>query len=421
MMPHPSDTNHRQPPEKAAHLADQTGLAELNVPVRLEEVVRQRGVPLQTASREEGEERLEDHCPFHPYDEMLSFNVYLRSQRYHCFGCGADGDVLDFVQQFDLCSKEEAIERLQTNIVPLVTGKLLHQRTPRQVIPVPFPRPEETITQPYHVLLTAWSQSAHQALLNHPALCALLEREFGITQEGIRLCHLGYADGTLPALLEHEGWADEAHMQMLHTIGALTPRGYERLRQRLLLGEWNTNQQCTWITGFQVTSTSLQHLDQSSQTQRRPAPTSLDLALPKPLLGYGHACQRIKSKALIRAILLVHDPVEYVLVTQWAIQERLPIVSVAITGTTVSRHQLALLLDLQQRASSVPILVHSGRDKEERQRCARLIRHLIQRNRSVRDANWQFSPHQQDSMFLQRAIEQAIQSEPRHSLRDKPL
>jgi hypothetical protein len=169
-MPHPSDNNLRHPPEKAEHLADQTGLAERNVPVRLEEVVRQRGVTLHTASSEEGEERLEGHCPFHPYDEMPSFNVYLRSQRYHCFGCGADGDGLDFVQQFDLCSKEEAIERLRTNIVPLVTGKLLHHRLPRQVLPVPFPRSEATVTQPYHALLTSWSQSAQQALVKHPRI-----------------------------------------------------------------------------------------------------------------------------------------------------------------------------------------------------------------------------------------------------------
>ena len=44
-------------------------------------------------------------CPFHD-DKNPSMKV---DQRFHCFGCGADGDVIDFTAKlFDLSPKEAA-------------------------------------------------------------------------------------------------------------------------------------------------------------------------------------------------------------------------------------------------------------------------------------------------------------------------
>ena len=51
-------------------------------------------------------------CPFHEENEG-SFTVYADSQRWHCFGCGLGGDVLDFIQRLDGVGLPEAIRRLQ--------------------------------------------------------------------------------------------------------------------------------------------------------------------------------------------------------------------------------------------------------------------------------------------------------------------
>jgi DNA primase len=56
-------------------------------------VARQAGVELQRAGRE-----LKGRCPFHP-DRTPSFTIYADDRRFQCFGCGAEGDVLDFVQR----------------------------------------------------------------------------------------------------------------------------------------------------------------------------------------------------------------------------------------------------------------------------------------------------------------------------------
>ena len=51
-------------------------------------------------------------CPFHTESEG-SFTVYGDTERWWCFGCGAGGDVLDFVQRVEGIGLPEAIRRLQ--------------------------------------------------------------------------------------------------------------------------------------------------------------------------------------------------------------------------------------------------------------------------------------------------------------------
>ena len=48
-------------------------------------------------------------CPFHD-DKNPSMKV---DQRFHCFGCGADGDVIDFTAKLFNLSPKEAAEKLK--------------------------------------------------------------------------------------------------------------------------------------------------------------------------------------------------------------------------------------------------------------------------------------------------------------------
>jgi DNA primase len=51
------------------------------------------------------------NCPFHG-EKTPSFNVSPARQIYHCFGCGAGGDAIRFVMEFEKLSYPEAIEKL---------------------------------------------------------------------------------------------------------------------------------------------------------------------------------------------------------------------------------------------------------------------------------------------------------------------
>ncbi len=369
-------------------------IEQVKANVQIEDIVRRRGVSLRAC---QGGERLEGHCPFHPFDETPSFNLYVTSQRYHCFGCGADGDGIDFVQAFDGCSFQEALYRLASNIIVLPTASLARTRTPRPVFPVPRPLPEE---KKYSELLTKTQRYYHQALLTHGTLQQDLLRARGITEEGIRLCSLGYADGSLAPLIDTPEERQEAQK-----IGLLSTSGWERLWMRLIIPEC-LNSGCTWMIGRTV------YQPLRSRGKRK----YLGLSLSKPLLGYGLALTRIEERRLIRAILVVEGAIDYVIASQWD----LPVVCVALVGTHASMRQLVMLLDLQQRANMVPLLISLDADEAGRQASAHLLAQLCQKTPAVSELApiaaakdiGDLGIHPEGYPLLQAAIEYALRVSP---------
>src|SRR5215472_8255125 len=47
-------------------------------------------------------------CPFHK-EKTPSFSVHATKQFYHCFGCGASGDVFSFVEKIENVTFPEAV------------------------------------------------------------------------------------------------------------------------------------------------------------------------------------------------------------------------------------------------------------------------------------------------------------------------
>jgi DNA primase catalytic core len=371
----------------------QLSVDQIKASVRIEDVVRRRGVALRTTANGE---RLEGHCPFHPFDETPSFNLYVTTQRYHCFGCGADGDVIDFVQAFEVCSFQEALHRLSGNIIALPTAQLARSRTPREVLPVPFPLKGETEKR-WNPLLTEAQQIYHQTLLAHPTLKEDIQHARGITAEGIELCQLGYVDGSLlPGLLDTP---EKRHLA--ETIGLLSITQQERLLRRLVIPEY-IDETCIWMIGRAVY--------QPIKNQRHPK--YLGLSLGKPLLGYGLALKRLHERHLIRAILIVEGAIDYVIASQWD----LPVVCVALIGTHASMRQQVMLLDLQQRANNVPFLLSLDADDAGRQASAHLLSQLRQRTAAVSELPLiagvkdigDLGIHPEGYCLLRAAIEQAL-------------
>lgn len=56
--------------------------------------------------------RFTGRCPFHE-DRNPSFVLYAENETYHCFGCGAHGDVIDFITRIENLSFPEALEVLR--------------------------------------------------------------------------------------------------------------------------------------------------------------------------------------------------------------------------------------------------------------------------------------------------------------------
>ena len=60
-------------------------------------------------------------CPLH-HEKTPSFKVYKDGTRFHCFGCGAGGDVITFTMRYYSLSYGQAIIRLASDFGLLIVG-----------------------------------------------------------------------------------------------------------------------------------------------------------------------------------------------------------------------------------------------------------------------------------------------------------
>jgi len=89
-------------------------------------------------------------CPFHE-DDKPSCRIYPDTNTFHCFGCGAKGDTIEFIQKKEGISKHEAILKAQ-NFIGLPT-----ESKPN---PQPKPKPELPQEQKAVILTEAFKHFA---------------------------------------------------------------------------------------------------------------------------------------------------------------------------------------------------------------------------------------------------------------------
>jgi DNA primase len=80
-------------------------------------------------------------CPFHE-DKSPSMKVYGKTNTFHCFGCGATGDGIQFIEMFEKISKHEAILKAQDFISTLP----VQQQGEKPETIEPAQQPEERTT-----------------------------------------------------------------------------------------------------------------------------------------------------------------------------------------------------------------------------------------------------------------------------------
>ena len=63
--------------------------------------------------RPRGPHQLHGRCPIHQGEGPEAFHVHLPRNLFHCFACGAGGNVLDFVAAMEHCTIRQAALKLQ--------------------------------------------------------------------------------------------------------------------------------------------------------------------------------------------------------------------------------------------------------------------------------------------------------------------
>ncbi len=221
----------------------------------LAEVVESAGTMLRGRGRVR-----QGYCPFHDESEP-SFTVYGDTEKFWCFGCGAGGDVLDFVQRIEGLTLPEAIRRLDGGgHSPVLAGASRPVAARRSKAP-PLPSRDPA-------LLTAAARFYAGGLRRSTEAREYLASR-GIDPDAATRLGLGYSPGSgLWQTLESCGFSEKR----LKESGLFMELGAERFSRMVVVPEV-TGGLVHWLAGRAV---------DPDMRPRFQAPPGL-----KPLLGLG--------------------------------------------------------------------------------------------------------------------------------------
>jgi DNA primase len=158
--------------------------------------------------RKASAQRYQGLCPFHS-EKTASFSVYLNIQRYKCFGCGASGDVLTFVQEIEGISFYEALKLLaERNGIPM--PKRSDYSDPQSKLRAALLEMHEIAARMFQTTLHGPAGSAARAYLSKRGLAEEQIDEFALglsDPSGQSLTRKFQQDGFTPEQLEKSGLA----------------------------------------------------------------------------------------------------------------------------------------------------------------------------------------------------------------------
>ena len=211
------------------------GIERIKCANDLAAVVSERGIELRKKGRQ-----LVAPCPFHE-EKTASFNVSSAKGLFHCFGCGASGDVIGFVTKHDKVSFGGALETLARR-AGLDLGRLMEerpriqQRTPLAALTPPrngkgasASKPAAEGAPPHGApptaVLSRVVEHYHRTFCEREDAQAYLAKRGLTDRDLLRVLKIGYADGSLLKVIPKDGEVRDE----LVSLGVITPEGRELL------------------------------------------------------------------------------------------------------------------------------------------------------------------------------------------------
>ena len=248
----------RIPDDQIERLKRETDLAAL---------ARSRGVELA----KHGAKDLIGKCPFHD-DRDPSFVVSPDKGLFHCLGCGAAGNAIQFVEKFDGVSFRHAFEILAEGrgFAAAPTEPLKRATVPK--LDLPFdPAADDA------ALMAQVVDYYHERLMKTPAAVDYLRGRGLWSEEAAERFRLGFADRTLGLRLPDKNRKEgEAIRSRLQKLGLFRESGHEHFTGSVVVPIFDNRGQVSEMYGRKITP------------GLRPG-TPLHLYLPGPHAGIWNA------------------------------------------------------------------------------------------------------------------------------------
>jgi len=161
-------------------------------------------------------------CPFHN-DKTPSLSINPNKNLWQCFGCGAAGDVIRFVELFDKVTFPEAVNRLSGVPVKLRNGAGRNQGSAKKDTMSHGQRSADLSVKERKLLSRVASYYQHTLTQDSRGLTYLKQDRGIMDNQSLKDFGSGYANGTLFEILPE----DPEVIKALKKIGILNQKGHE--------------------------------------------------------------------------------------------------------------------------------------------------------------------------------------------------
>ena len=329
--------------------------------VDIVELVQQR-IALKRTGRE-----YQSTCPFHD-EKTPSFTVSPGKQFYHCFGCGAHGNAIGYLMEYDRLGFVDAIEEL---------ARLAGIEIPREM----STRPDGS-NELYAILAQAEQFFQRQLRANNVAVDYLKNR--GITGEVASRFGMGFAPDSWDSLLKELG-TNPAAIGHLEQSGMLSTRDsgghYDKFRNRIMFPIHDTRGRPIAFGG--------RVMENDSGPKYLNSPETPLFHKGRQLYGLFQARQAVPKP---ERLVVVEGYMDVIALVQYGYPE-----VVAALGTATSADHAETLF----RATPEVVFCFDG-DRAGRQAAERALDSVLPRLRDGRQARFLFLPDGEDPDSLVR-------------------
>ncbi|MCH2158040.1 MAG: DNA primase [Oleiphilaceae bacterium] len=254
-------------------------------------------------------------CPFHN-ENTPSFNVNAQKNFYHCFGCGASGDAISFLREYDNLNFVEAVEEL---------AKIAGVEVPRdQRLQQAYDE-----TKPYFEALDAVDRRYREALANHTSkdVAQRYIKMRGLSDEVIERFGIGYAPAERDFVGGQAGDRQLAKLVEMKLVSQKYERPFDLFQNRLMFPIRNMRGKTVGFGGRTLGDDKAKYIN---------SPESRVFHKSNEIYGLFEASRALRS---IEKLLVVEGYMDVVSLAQHGINY-----AVATLGTATNAENLGQLL-----------------------------------------------------------------------------
>lgn len=257
-------------------------------------------------------------CPFHK-EKTASFNVSQSKKCYHCFGCGAHGDAIRFLTEYEGLHFVEAVETLANSIgltIPRDSKESLQK---------------SKLYSEIYVTLEAANIFFQEQLIKAPTKDKAIQylKQRGLSKQSIIDFNIGYAPPGWDTLFKALG-KDQNHIQNLLSAGLIIAKEnkpyFDRFRDRIMFPIRNRKGQVVGFGGRTLTDQMPKYLN---------SPETPVFNKSSELFGLFEA--RAKNRSL-SPLIVVEGYLDVISLVQFGIKN-----VVATQGTSLTEKHLDIL------------------------------------------------------------------------------